>query len=178
MGQAGLWRCVSMRWIGISLLAVVLAGCTHVPTAGPDTMHAPKPASGSSAPGSTAPEKSASENKAEQSATSDPPVTRVWRVTEAPSPPAFGSAYISLANGTLVEMSCGEPYRIALWKRDPKDGRLVQVIEDKQPAFVGTIRDLLETTLRMDQKLTRSDEVRSLTLTAVDGEFVCPDLPK
>lgn len=168
---------MSMRLIGILLLAVVLAGCTHVPTAGPDAMHDPKPAAGNSVPGTTAPEKYSSENKAEQSATGDLLVTRVWRVKEAPSPPAFGSVYIFLANGTLVETSCGEPYRIALWKRDPKDGHVV-VTEDKQPAFVGTIRELSETTLRMDQKLTRSDEVRSLTLTAVDDEFVCPDLPK
>lgn len=173
MGRSGLWGSVSMRWIGILLLAVVLAGCTHVPTAGPDAMHDPKPASGSAAP-----EKSASENKAEQSAMNDLLVTRVWRVTEAPSPPAFGSVYIFLPNGTLVETSCGEPYRIALWKRDPKDGRVVQVTEDKQPAFVGTIRELSETTLQMDQKLTRSEEVRPLTLTAVKDEFVCPDLPK
>lgn len=169
---------MSMRWIGILLLAVVLAGCTHVPTAGPDAMRDPKSATGNSVPGSIAPEKSASENKAEQSGKNDLLVTRVWRVTEAPSPPAFGSVYIFLTNGTLVEMSCGEPYRVALWKRDPKDVRVVQVTEDKRPAFVGTIRELSETTLRMDQKLTRSDEVRSLTLTAVDGEFVCPDLPK
>lgn len=169
---------VSMRSIGILLLGVVLAGCTHVPTVGPDAMHDPRPATGGSVPGSTAPEKYSSENKAEQSATSDLLVTRVWRVTEAPSPPAFGSVYIFLANGTLVETSCGEPYRIALWKRDPNDAHVVRVTEDKQPAFVGTIRELSETTLRLDQKLTRSDEVRSLRLTAVDDEFVCPDLPK
>lgn len=161
-----------MRGIGILLLSVVLGGCTHVPTAESDATHDPKPS------GSSAPEKFASENKGEPSAMSDLLVTRVWRVTEAPSQPVFGSVYIFLANGTLMETSCGEPYRIALWKRDSKDVRVVQVTEDKQPAFLGTIRELSESTLRMDQKLTRSDEVRALTLTAVKDEFVCPDLPK
>jgi hypothetical protein len=163
------------RWrgMGAALLSLILAGCTHVPTAEPDAVRDPK-----SVPGSSAPDKSAGEKKGEPSATSDLLVTRVWRVTEAPSQPAFGSVYIFLANGTLVETSCGEPYRIALWKRDPNDARVVQVTEDKQPAFVGTIRELSETTLRIDQKLTRLEDVRPLTFTAVKVEFVCPDLPK
>ena len=157
--------CVRGRWsgLGVVLSAVILAGCSRMPTPGSDGTRDPTPLP---------------ENKVEHSAASDLFVGRVWRVTEAPSQPAFGSAYIFLANGTLVEMSCGEPYRIALWTREPDNARVLHVTEDKQPAFVGTIRDLSETTLRMDQKLTRSADVRALTLTAVKDEFVCPDLGK
>jgi hypothetical protein len=94
------------RWsgLGVVLSAVILAGCSRMPTTGSDGTRDPTPLP---------------ENKVEHSAASDLFVGRVWRVTEAPSQPAFGSAYIFLANGTLVEMSCGEPYRIALWTREP-----------------------------------------------------------
>jgi len=44
--------------------------------------------------------------------------SRIWQVTNAPSKPASGSIYIFLANGTLLETSCVETYRIATWTID------------------------------------------------------------
>jgi hypothetical protein len=157
MARKDRWRMMS-----VLLLAASFAGCaTHVPTAGSDTARSSQ--------------KTESSGKA---AGDDLLFQRAWRVTSAPSQAAFGSMYIFLANGTLVETSCGEPYRIATWTRDPKDAYVLHVVEDKQPAFTGTIRELSATTLQLEQKLTRGKDVRALTLTGVDGEFVCPDLPK
>ena len=51
-------------------------------------------------------------------------------------------------------------------------------MEDKQLAFTALITELTDTTLRLQQTLVRSKETRDLTLEAVEGEFVCPDLPK
>ena len=103
---------------------------------------------------------------------------RAWRITKSPSPPAQGTIYIFLPNGTLVETSCGEPYRIATWIRDEKDPRSLHVVEDRRPAFIATITELNEKTLRLQQKLTRSNQTNDLTLTGIDQEFVCPDLPR
>ena len=104
--------------------------------------------------------------------------SRTWRITSAPSPPAAGSIYIFLANGTLVETSCVETYRIAAWTVDKKAPRVLRVTEDQEPAFTATILELNDTTLRLRQTLMRSKEKRELTLKAIDKEFVCPDLPK
>jgi hypothetical protein len=103
---------------------------------------------------------------------------RVWRVTKSPSPPAQGSIYIFLRNGTLLETSCGEPYRIATWTRDEKEPRSLHVVEDRRPAFTATITELNEKTLHLQQKLTRGNQTNDLTLTGVEQEFVCPDLPR
>ncbi|HEY9641528.1 MAG TPA: hypothetical protein V6C57_13655 [Coleofasciculaceae cyanobacterium] len=104
--------------------------------------------------------------------------SRIWRVTTAPSQPVSGSIYIFLPNGTLLETSCAEPYRIATWTIDKNAPRVLQVVEDGQPAFAATIAELSATTLKLQQTLVRSNEKRDLTLTAVEQEFVCPDLPK
>lgn len=104
--------------------------------------------------------------------------SRIWRVTNAPSQPAPGSIYIFLANGTLLETSCVETYRIATWTIDKKAPGVLRVVEDGQLAFTATITDLTDTTLRLQQTLVRSNEKRDITLAAVEQEFVCPDLPK
>ena len=102
--------------------------------------------------------------------------SRVWRITKAPSQPAAGSIYIFLPNGTLLTTSCGETYRIATWTIDKKAPRVLRVVEDGQLAFTAAIAGLTNTTLRLQQNLVRSNEKRDLTLTAVEQEFVCPDL--
>lgn len=104
--------------------------------------------------------------------------SRIWRVTKAPSQPASGSIYIFLPNGTLLETSCVETYRIATWTIDKKAPRVLRVVEDGQLAFTAAIAELTDTRLRLQQNLVRSKEKRDITLTAVEQEFVCPDLPK
>ncbi len=104
--------------------------------------------------------------------------SHIWRITQAPSQPAAGSIYIFLPNGTLLETSCVETYRIARWTADKNTPRDLHVVEDRQPAFTARITELTNSTLRLQQQLIRSKETRDVTLTAVEDEFVCPDLPK
>jgi hypothetical protein len=104
--------------------------------------------------------------------------SHIWRITNAPSQPPSGSIYIFLPNGTLLETSCVETYRISTWTIAKESPRVLRVLEDGQLAFTATITELSNTTLRLQQNLVRSNEKRDLTLTAVEQEFVCPDLPK
>ena len=104
--------------------------------------------------------------------------SRIWQITQAPSKPPRGSIYIFLANGTLLETSCVETYRIAAWTIDPKAPSVLRVVEDERLAFTAVIATLTPDTLRLRQTLTRSSENRDLTLKAVEREFVCPDMPK
>ena len=104
--------------------------------------------------------------------------SRVWRVTKAPSQPLSGSIYIFLPNGTLLETSCGTTYRIATWTVDKAAPRVLRVVEDKQLAYTAAIAQLTDTTLQLQKNLVRSNEKQSVTLTAVQQEFVCPDLRK
>ncbi len=104
--------------------------------------------------------------------------SRIWRVTKAPSPPASGSIYVFLPNGTLLETSCVETYRIATWTIDKKTPRVLRVEEDGRLAFTASIAELSTTTLQLRQTLIPSKEKRELTLTAVEHEFLCPDLPR
>ena len=105
-----------------------------------------------------------------------PLFSRIWRVEKAPSQPAPGSIYIFLPNGTLLETSCGETYRVATWTVDKKAPRVLRVVEDGQLAFTATIAELTDSDLRLQQHLTRINENRELTLKAIDKEFVCPDI--
>jgi uncharacterized protein YecT (DUF1311 family) len=97
--------------------------------------------------------------------------SRIWRVTDPPLQSAPGSIYVFLPNGTLLET-----YRIAAWTIDKKAPRVFRVVEDGRLAFTATIVELTDSTLRLRQNLIRSDEKRDITLTAVEQEFVCPDL--
>lgn len=107
-----------------------------------------------------------------------PLFSHIWRVTDAPTQPPSGSIYIFLPNGTLLETSCVETYRIATWTIEKDAPRVLRVVEDGQLAFTATIDELDNTTLKLQQKLVRSNETQDLTLTAVEQEFLCPDLPK
>ena len=104
--------------------------------------------------------------------------SRVWRVTKAPSQPPSGSIYIFLPNGTLLQTSCGEPYRIATWTVDKSAPRVLRVVEDGQLAYTATVAQLTDTTLQLQKNLVRSNEKQAVTLTAVQQEFVCPDSRK
>jgi hypothetical protein len=103
---------------------------------------------------------------------------RIWRITSAPSQSPAGSIYIFLSNGTLLEASCVETYRVATWTGDKKTPHVLHVVEDKRPAFTAVITELTPTTLKLEQNFSRSHERREIALTAVQGEYVCPDMPK
>ena len=86
--------------------------------------------------------------------------------------------WVFLQNGTLLETSCVETYRVATWSADPKNPKLLRVVEDRHPAFTAEIVELTDSTLRVEQKLTRQSEIREITFTGVEGETVCPDWRK
>lgn len=102
--------------------------------------------------------------------------SRIWQVAKSPSQSAFGSIYIFLANGTLLETSCVETYRIAIWTIDNKAPRALRVVEGGQMAFTATIAELTDTTLQLQQRLAHGNQERDITLKAAEQEFVCPDL--
>lgn len=104
--------------------------------------------------------------------------SHIWRVTKAPSTPPLGSIYIFLPNGTLLETSCTETYRVATWTVDKAAPRELRVVEDRQLAFTAKIAELNDSTLRLQKQLVRSKESQEVTSSAIEGEFVCPDMPK
>ena len=113
-----------------------------------------------------------------QSSDLAPLFAHIWRI-DSPTPyPNSGSIYIFLPNGTLFEGSCVETYRIATWKADPAKPRTLIVTEDGSPAFTAAISEITSTKLRFEQNLLFAKERRDFTLTAIDKEFVCPDMPK
>lgn len=101
-----------------------------------------------------------------------------WRIEKAPSQPVQGSIYIFLPNGTLLETSCGEPYRIALWSCDSEEPLTLRITEDQRVVATWKISPVTTAELHVQKKLVRSAEMEDVTLRAVKGEFVCPDLPK
>jgi hypothetical protein len=107
-----------------------------------------------------------------------PLIGRIWRVSDAPYGPASGSIFIFLPNGTLLETSCVETYRIATWSVDKTQPDTLRVVEDQQLAFTGTLGEAAANTLHLHKKLPRSGELQDITLAALDSEFVCPDLRK
>ncbi len=108
-----------------------------------------------------------------------PLFANIWRITSATPYPNSGSIYIFLRNGTLLETSCVETYRIATWKADPKTPGTIEVTEDGRLAFTATITSLNSHDLSLRQTLAFGNhEVHEVTLTAIDKEFVCPDMPK
>jgi hypothetical protein len=108
-----------------------------------------------------------------------PLFANIWRITSATPYPSSGSIYIFLRSGTLLETSCVETYRIATWKPDPKSPGTLEVIEDGRLAFTASILSLTSHDMRLRQTLAFGNrEVREVTFSAIDKEFVCPDMPK
>ena len=107
-----------------------------------------------------------------------PLLNRIWRRSDASYGPAAGSIYIFLQNGTLLETSCVETYRVALWSVDPARPDTLRVVEDARQVFTATHREISGNALHLHQTLLHEKDPRDITLSAVDGEFVCPELPK
>jgi hypothetical protein len=144
---------------------LTLLGCSKSPTPVPASQPAPQPA--------VTPQPAGASH-----ADLSPLFSHIWRVNKAPSPTPLGSIFIFLANGTLLETSCTETYRIATWTIDKSSPRELQVVEDGELAFTANIKELTDSTLSLQKHLVRSKETQDVTFTAVEGEFVCPDLPK
>lgn len=104
--------------------------------------------------------------------------SKIWRITASPSEPALGSIYIFLAGGAFLQTSCVETYAISGWTVDKANPGVLQVSENGEIAYTAEILELTNTTLRLRQRLIRSNETQDITLTAVEEEFVCPDLPR
>lgn len=104
--------------------------------------------------------------------------SHIWRVTAAPSEPAPGSINIFLPNGTLLQTSCVETYLIGEWTVDKARPQILQVSENGQPTYRAEILELTDTTLRLKRQLIPSNETQEVTLTAVENQFTCPDLPR
>jgi hypothetical protein len=106
-------------------------------------------------------------------------VGRIWRISDGYNGLASGSIYVFLPNGTLLETSCVETYRVATWAADKSQSGSLQVREDHRPSFMAKLGESTDTTLRLEQTLLLGNrDTRELTLTAVDQEFVCPDIRK
>lgn len=118
----------------------------------------------------------ASSPKAEPARSLSQLFSRIWKVESAPSKPALGSLYIFMANGTLLETSCTETYRIARWSIDKQSPMTVRVVEDGRLAFTASIKKLDDSTLRIQKRLAHGNETQNVTMKAVEREFVCPDL--
>lgn len=165
---------------GLSLLLIGLSVCSASSHAGNSAL----PTAVSASPTTSAKPQSPSTpvatalTQASSSADLTQLFSRIWRVTKATTAPASGSIYVFLPNGTLLQTSCREPYRIATWKVDKAAPRLLRVTEDGRQAFTARITRLTTTTLQIQRSLDRSNENQALTLTAVEQEFVCPDLPR
>ncbi|WP_297080253.1 hypothetical protein [Thermoleptolyngbya sp. M55_K2018_002] len=104
--------------------------------------------------------------------------SRVWRMTQAPSEPALGSIYVFLANGTFLQTSCVETYALSGWTIDKDAPNVLRVSENGQVALTAEILELTNTTLRLRQTLVRSGDTQEVTLSALEDEFICPDLPR
>lgn len=104
--------------------------------------------------------------------------SRVWRMTQAPSEPAPGSIYVFLPNGTFLQTSCVETYALSGWTVDKDAPNVLKVSENGQVALTAEILELTNTTLRLRQTLVRSGDTQEVTLSAMEDEFICPDLPR
>lgn len=104
--------------------------------------------------------------------------THIWGVTSANSSLARGTIFIFSPDHTLLRTSCVETYRISRWSADPKKPSLLRIVEDGVSPYTLSVRRQSNRELRVSEVLERSGEKRELTLTAVDKEYVCPDMPK
>jgi hypothetical protein len=59
-----------------------------------------------------------------------------------------------------------------------QQAKLLRVLEDRQLAFTANIAELSDSTLHLQKQLARSKETQEVRYSAIEGEFVCPDMPK
>jgi hypothetical protein len=96
-----------------------------------------------------------------------------WKVTAPEGAPA-GSLYIFMSNGTLLQTSCVEVYRLSSWRMD---GQKLIITEDPNTRIEGEVQQPDASTLRVRLKL-RSGWDPWKTLRLAKPPDVCPDLPR
>jgi hypothetical protein len=96
---------------------------------------------------------------------------RVWIKTRPER--GVGSMLIFLSDGTLVQDSCWETYRLSRWRADGADALRWQ----EDTAEIGaTVVKSTETELTLLLNLTGGPETASYA--AATAPYVCPDLPR
>lgn len=151
----------------ISFLLIGLGACSSPPNTSSPQQSPVAEASPTSAPAETA-----------QDGDLSTLFSHIWRVSDDSSQPQSSSIYIFLPNGTVLETSCTETYRIATWTVDKAAPNVLKVEEDGELAFTATIAELTNTTLHLQENLVKSNETKDVRLSAVEQAFVCPDLPR
>ncbi len=97
--------------------------------------------------------------------------SRVWLKTS--SEPPLGSMLIFLSDGTLVQDSCWETYRLSRWRAEGVDTLRWQ--EDTAEIEAAVVKSTeAELTLLLD--LAGGPEIA--TYVAATVPYVCPDLPR
>jgi hypothetical protein len=96
---------------------------------------------------------------------------RVWIRTSPDSP--LGSMLIFLSDGTLLQDSCGETYRLSRWRADDPD--TIRWQEDTAE-IRATVVKLTEADLTL--RLDLVSGVGTATYVAATVPYVCPDLPR
>ncbi len=155
----------------IGFLLIGLVACSQ-PS---DTSDPQQPSTGGASP-------TAAPTAAPMETTQDGDLTalfsHIWLVSDDSPEPPLNSIYIFLSNGTLLETSCTETYRIDAWTVDKEAPDVLKVMEDGELAYTATITELSNTTLQLKENLVRSNETKDVRLSAVEQAFVCPDLPR
>lgn len=99
-------------------------------------------------------------------------MNRIWNRADGSAP--LGSFVLFLADGTLVQDSCWETYRLSRWTLEA-DGESLRWNEDG--ADIGaTIVDVGERSLVLRLHLVAETEERRYF--AAEAPYVCPDLPR
>jgi hypothetical protein len=97
-------------------------------------------------------------------------VNKAWRVAQ-PADAPLGSLYVFFSNGTLMQTSCVEVYRLSTWR--PTGERSLTITEDT--ARIDAEVEPGERRMRLRLKLGGEWQPwKSLEL--LDKPFLCPDL--
>ena len=96
---------------------------------------------------------------------------RIW-IRTSPDPP-LGSMLIFLSDGTLLQDSCWETYRLSQWRADGLD--TIRWQEDTAEVRA-TVVKLTEADLTL--RLDLVSGVGIATYVAATVPYVCPDLPR
>jgi hypothetical protein len=84
-----------------------------------------------------------------------------------------GKMLVFLSNGTLVQDSCWETYRLSKWRRD---GENRMVWEEDGVEIPAEILSLNDSDLRL--RLTLVSSTVEASYTAAEAPYLCPDMPQ
>ncbi|MFN0024748.1 MAG: hypothetical protein ACKVS5_12725 [Parvularculaceae bacterium] len=150
----------------LATFAIVTAACSK----------APAPAEAETAPAvaaETAPAPSAEAVIAAAArAPADPLTDRIWVLT--PSDGRLGALKIFLSDGTLMQGSCGETYRLSKWRRD-EAGKIVW--NEDGVDILADVTALDDAALTIGINLVGGEQ-KIETYAPAATPFACPDLPR